>query len=257
MEDNTSQLRDSILALVGVGMEGRSTEVLCRKLKQTPQELGDILAALQAEGLIRSFAGHWISPKGIADARDKFLASLQEFHDRTPNLPYPPKTDIALLAGLVLEGKPLDRFVQLLADEGQVIVQGSGVKLSSFTLTLTPRQEEFLRRLIAELEKEPVNVGYVSDLAKAVGSPVQAADEILRLGQEAGLVHCVEEGIWYSNQQLAAMRARLQESFGDRRFNLADVKKLFGTSRKYLIPILEHFDSNRWTSREGDYRSLS
>ncbi len=257
MNNEVDLLSESIIALVGGEPGGKSTDVLCRKLKKTPQELGDVLDRLQEEGKIRSFAGHWISPPGIAIAKEKFLVALQEFHDRAPTIAYPPKADVALIAGLELTGKPLDRWVQYLADQGLVVPQGAGVKLATFQLTLTPRQVDFLDRLIAELEKQPVNVVYVSDLAKAVGSPVQAADEMLRLGQESGLIHNVAEGIWYSKRQLENMRNCVQEAFGNRPFTLADAKKLFATSRKFLIPVLEYFDSQGWTTRQGDYRSLA
>jgi selenocysteine-specific elongation factor len=50
---------------------------------------------------------------------------------------------------------------------------------------------------------------------------------------------------------------RIQDSLTEHeKITLAEVRDLFGTSRKYAQALLEHLDATGVTIRDGDYRKL-
>jgi selenocysteine-specific elongation factor len=50
---------------------------------------------------------------------------------------------------------------------------------------------------------------------------------------------------------------RLRNAFGARGgFETSEAKSALGVSRKFLIPLLEHFDAQRVTRRNGDRREF-
>ncbi|HBK54634.1 MAG TPA: hypothetical protein DDZ44_11920, partial [Syntrophomonas wolfei] len=47
----------------------------------------------------------------------------------------------------------------------------------------------------------------------------------------------------------------LEEHFGrEKELSLATARDLFNTSRRYTLPLLEHYDKTRFTRRIGDIR---
>jgi selenocysteine-specific elongation factor len=53
------------------------------------------------------------------------------------------------------------------------------------------------------------------------------------------------------------MVMRLRQVLSERgKMTVAEVRDLFGSSRKYVLPFLEEMDRQSVTLREGDYRRL-
>ena len=68
--------------------------------------------------------------------------------------------------------------------------------------------------------------------------------KLVRLGSDSLCVH---------HQALADLRSRIQELRGQT-VDIARFKILTGLSRKYAIPLLEHFDRERVTRKQGEHR---
>jgi len=61
----------------------------------------------------------------------------------------------------------------------------------------------------------------------------------------------------YRGEQMLEIRNRLVQTLrAKKRITMAEFRDTVGTSRKYVVPLLEHFDSAGLTIRDGDYRAL-
>jgi selenocysteine-specific elongation factor len=61
----------------------------------------------------------------------------------------------------------------------------------------------------------------------------------------------------YRGAQMREIRARLERTLrAEQRMTAARFRDVVGTSRKYIVPLLEHFDSAGITVRDGDQRAL-
>jgi selenocysteine-specific elongation factor len=61
----------------------------------------------------------------------------------------------------------------------------------------------------------------------------------------------------YRGDQMAEIRARLERTLRiEKRITAAQFRDAVGTTRKYAVPLLEHFDSTGVTVRDGDLRAL-
>ena len=62
----------------------------------------------------------------------------------------------------------------------------------------------------------------------------------------------------YSRPTIDAIKKQLAETYPPpNHFTVSEFRVLTGSTRKYVIPMLEYFDRNRITIRQGNYRSLS
>jgi selenocysteine-specific elongation factor len=245
---------EGIIEAVGKDPNGVRTEEVCRRLGKTPQALGDAFEKLRTEGRLLGFAGLWLTPEAFDAGWQAFSQALSDAHDAKPTLAFVPREQVVHRAGLKWAGKHLDRILARLAEEGRIETQGTGVRNASFRVRLTPRQRELLDRVVSVLQSEPVNVPSVDEIARAVPIPIQAAEEILRIGTHAGEVLSIGEGIYYTAQQFETLKALVRELAGGKPFTAAEMRDALGTSRKYVIPLLEYLDSIRFTARVGEKR---
>ena len=76
------------------------------------------------------------------------------------------------------------------------------------------------------------------------------------LRSEGKLVR-VSEDLWYAAEHLAAVEQAVRDWFNEHEtLDIAGMKSITGLSRKHMIPLLEHFDSQKITLRSGDVRIL-
>lgn len=234
--------------------QGLPTERICRALGKTPQALGDVFERLLNEEQVEGFAGLWFHPEAFRLAVSQLASALAEMHTAKPTVAYVSKEVVVKAAQLDWAGKPLDRIVARLAEDGVVVVSGPAIRLPGHRVQLTERQSEFLNRVVNTLDASGVNPPTPHDLAKQLPAPFQAVEEILRLGTEAGLLVRLDDVIFYTGERLRLIEEELKSKLSGRGFSAGEFRDAVGTSRKYAIPLLEYFDRQRVTQRTGDQR---
>jgi selenocysteine-specific elongation factor len=74
---------------------------------------------------------------------------------------------------------------------------------------------------------------------------------------ESGKLKPVSDEVVFLQSTYEEMVARLREALGAReKMTVAEIRDLFGSSRKYILAFLEYLDAQGVTRREGDYRRL-
>ncbi len=247
---------DAILQALGDSPDGLMTEEICRLLGRTPQALGSAFESLSKAGpggpKVFGFGGRWLSAAGFREGSSRLLQALDQMHGAAPQAALHPREKVVAKSGLAWAGKPLDRILGRLAQDGAIIVEGSGIRSAAFRLQLSDKQRSFLDRVKAQLDAAGANVPAPAELARALVVPPQAVEEILRLGEEAKEVVRIEAGVYYTVGQIETFKVRLK-ALG-RPFSAAEVRDAIGSSRKYVIPLLEHLDAIDFTLRQGDLR---
>ena len=244
-------LPSAILRVVGENPDGVATEEICRLLGKTPQALGQVFEDLSKKGLLKGFAGHWFSEAGYRAGFEKFLEGLKVTHEKNPS-----RASVPREAAVKAAGKPLDRLMAAGAAEGAIEVYGTNVRLPGFAVDLAPRQRQLLDRVKEALEAEWVNVPNPFEISKTINVPSQAVDEIIKIGLQAGELVAVGEGVFYTPAQLKVLKEKVREASAGKPFTASAVRDALGTTRKYVIPLLEYFDSVRFTVRVGDNRII-
>lgn len=248
--------KEAILETLAVEPMGLDTAEVCRRVGRSAQELGAVFEDLIKENRTLGFAGLWFVPHQFESSAAKFEAALDKLHSEKPAMGHIPREAVVAAAGLKWGGKPLDRIVTHLVQTGRLAAQGTGIRLSSFEIRLSDKQEAFLSRVIALLDAEEVNVPNVKELAARVPAPTQAIEEILKLGVSAGRIVRIEDTIYYSKSSLKSIADGIRAQFGESGFTAAECRDLWQSSRKYVIPLLEYFDSIGFTVRVGDQRMV-
>jgi hypothetical protein len=228
-------LSQDILSAISGFPSGVMTEAICSALGRTAQELGDSLADLKERGQVIGFAGLWFLPSDFRDAREAFLSALRSAQEAKPEVAFWDAAIVARDAGLGWSGKPLERILGHLGPA--VRLSSKGVRLRSVSLALTPRQAELLDRV---LKIDPGKWGLLpsKELSNLLEMPVQAVDEILRLGDLAGRVAEVGLGTYFPMDRLK----ELEELVG-RGVSAGELRQQFGAPRRVAGLLMDYLKS--------------
>ena len=151
--------------------------------------------------------------------------------------------------------------ISKLESEGLVVDDKEVVRLRAHTRELSDA-DAGLRNSLENVYREAtlappaLNEAFVS---AGLNRDAQHARKILQLLLDAGALVRVHGDMIFHQAALTDLEQRLKEFAASRPDRVLDVpgfKELSGVSRKYAIPLLEHFDRRRVTRREGDKRVI-
>jgi selenocysteine-specific elongation factor len=114
-------------------------------------------------------------------------------------------------------------------------------------VVLSPAQGTAAQRFLSELSAAPY----------APQPSIVPDADLLAYLTEAGEIVPVAEGVVFAASAYRSMVEQIVEHIrSNGTITLAQVRDLFGTSRKYAQALLEHMDEQRITRRVGDERVL-
>lgn len=248
---------NDIVAQVAQRPQGCPTEEVARRLGVPLESLGDAFERLKSQGRLLSFAGQWWTPEAWQVTATRFLEALERLHEQYPSLHIVDTTGVVKEAGLKWSGKPLDRMLAHLVEDGRLVVQGNGVALPEFRVTLNERQVELLDRLIQAMGEETVDPPPVKDLARLLAVPIPAVETILMLGEQSGKLVRIAEDLRVPATAVVRVKQTLRQlGANGRPFTAGEFRDALETSRRVAIPWLEWADEQGFTDRREETRTL-
>jgi selenocysteine-specific elongation factor len=186
---------------------------------------------------------------------DKALELLTEFHVNQPLKPGMSREEFRQRLSPGMEAKLFAHLLRKLSDEGKLIADKDLLKLPDHQVRLAGGA----MALRARLEKAYAEGGLTPPLFKEVTEKEdkKEAKQVLQVLLNEGVLVKIKEDLYYHAEALAEIKSRLLAFFADHeRLAAQQFKEITGLSRKYLIPLLEHFDATQVTIRVGDERVL-
>jgi selenocysteine-specific elongation factor len=150
-----------------------------------------------------------------------------------------------------LTARALNAVLARAAQAGVIAANGSSLRLPQHAVRLAPAQQALVDRLLDELRRDPYNTPSRKDLGARLGDELLSA-----LLEQATLVSPSAEVVFDAEtyrQMVERVRAHLQ---AQGTITVAQVRDMFGTSRKYALALMEHLDAIGVTRRVGDERVL-
>jgi selenocysteine-specific elongation factor len=144
-----------------------------------------------------------------------------------------------------------------LRQQGAVVVERDRVRLATHQVALDDTRE----RILNELEAEFLAAGYqpprVEDLFAKLNIGKGHDKALLQVLLDQGRAVRLKENVVFHRANLAKAETLLVQYLREHReITPIEFKDLLGISRKYAIPMLEYFDSQKITIRVGDKRIL-
>lgn len=249
-------LEQRIVQVVSQYETGLSTDEIARHLSSSAQELGQPLENLKKNRSLFGFAGVWLSPASLLKIQDSICVALKRLHDENPMKLAIPKDQVLKAAQIDFSQKSAERLIQHLSEMNIIVQHSSQIRLPEFRIKLTARQRELLDQVLKVMAKHGSTPPTATEIAREIHVPPQAVAEIFQLGQSAGEIVRIADGIYYSNDQLNRIKELIRRLASGGAFTAAEFRDSISATRKFAIPLLEYFDATRFTLRQGDHRVL-
>lgn len=171
--------------------------------------------------------------------------ALRKHHAEHPLVTGMPREALRAAAGLG------DEAISDVIDAGVgIVAEGTDVRLVEHRVALTPEHVEVRARLLDALRDAGVAPPPRAETEETYGAELVGA--LVR----AGDIDSIGTFAW-SSEVVRGAKARIAEAVvAEGPLTAARIKDLLGTTRKYVIPLLEHLDATGFTRRVGDFRDI-
>jgi selenocysteine-specific elongation factor len=247
-------VRNAVRALgVAAGRAGTIASAANVTLERAEEILADEAAAERVWSLTRPLA--YIDATMVEALLERVLASLTR---RETEMPWMfGATSLALSRELDLPEPLLVSILTAAAERRRLVARSGYYANAGFEPQLTAEQGEFFEQRVPFDPEQPlVPAPFDSLVAEIRRSRIAGISGALDTLLAGGRLVRVGDHI-YRGAQLGEIRSRLERTLrAEQRITAARFRDVIGTSRKYVVPLLEFFDAAGVTVRDGDQRAL-
>ena len=190
----------------------------------------------------------------------KVLKLLEDFHKAEPFQPGYRLEHFKLL--LLADSKTaiVDHLFKELTNRNKIIIDGNYIRLSGFSLEDNISDSD--RKLIDSIERIFINSGIstptIEEVIKSDPAKKCAYQYLKDNGKLISLRDTKSKKLFiFHSVTLEDIKQKIIKEFPPpKKFTVSEIRSLLDSTRKYVLPILEYFDRNQLTIRQGDYRTV-
>ncbi|MEO5568542.1 MAG: selenocysteine-specific translation elongation factor [Gemmatimonadaceae bacterium] len=242
--------RERLLRIVDEsGTAGSYIGRLPQRLGIQPREVPAAIASLKTEV---TKVGDRLWTSSVLDDASKLIRKHVAEHHRVRPLDKGAPINELRAKARVPEAL-FDRVLTDLVDARKLSNDAGAIRQPGFSAGLSTVDEKIATAALAELTAAGAEPPTVAEMAPRHG---QQLANVMRFLERTGAVVQVEPGRFYTKETLQAVLDRLKAVMPEpREYTPAEIREPLGTSRKYLIPLLEYCDRQGLTMRsEGGRR---
>ena len=221
------------------------------------ERLRGLLDGLTQSGAVVAVDREWFLHRAASDRlRGETLALLEAFHAENPLRGGISREELRSRAGNAQE-RVFAQLLGALEAEGVVRPERDQVRLASHVIRLSPEQQRVVDGLEADFRQAGAAPPSPEEALGRLGVKGTDRHELFQLLVADRRLLRVKESLYFHAAALQDIQGKLVQHLRDKRqIGPADMKDLFGVSRKYAIPLMEYFDSQKVTVRQGERRVL-
>jgi selenocysteine-specific elongation factor len=246
---------------------GYELATIARQCNMSDDVTRGVLETLVTEGRARLVGEYWFAEHIWQAFAEEAVALVRAYHAQYPlrsglsreewraRLHLSSKLATDLFA--VLQNEKRLQAVDMALNsghEGRGLVGRTGVliRLPDFVPHFTPTQQRQVEYLLSRFAEQPYMPPGRVEVEALVGG------EILHALIEQGRILKFADGVLFTREAYEEAVLRLVTYMREHgTMTVADARDMLNTSRKYILPLLEHLDALRITRRQGDERVLS
>jgi selenocysteine-specific elongation factor len=245
------------LTLAERGMEP-VTEPELRPLTRIPTaDLKRFLAELVEAGVAAAAGrgGRFIHADAYKAAKSYVRSALKAFHKANPLTLH---ADVgAIRTAARLPDVTFAAALETLTDSGEVVAEGKDVRLASHEVNLSDADKGALAAIETTYRKAKYSTPAEAAVLEDAGAEGERGQRLLKLLKDQGQLVDLGEGIVVHADTVAEARAAVIATCeAEGKVESSKFRDAIGTTRKYAIPLLEHFDRIGLTVRVDNARTL-
>lgn len=248
------------LRLLKAGPAGVSWPELIMRSNILPGKLKPLVEGLVAKGGILRYDGdrpRYIHSQVLAELKSFCLDYLKEFHRKNPLQPGAMKEELKTKLPPQVDARLFNHLFSTLIEEKKIIAEKETIRLTSHTISLKEEEKDLRKRIVLLYAQGKLQPPVVKEVASELGISENELKPVFQLLIKEGMLVKVKESLYFHHQALEELEENLIGYLKEHKeFNPTQFKEISQVSRKFAIPLMEHFDAKKVTMRIGDKRVL-
>jgi len=253
LDDPTALVRGCLL---GAGDRGTTLEDVAASTALRPDLLTGLIADLEKkrEAVSIGRGRRWVYGPAFDRVARRIDEAVQKLHEKDVAVVELPLAAVRAAAGR-MEPTVVEEAIQHLVSKGRLVrTKAGGVHHRDHSSELPAKDRERCEKVSALLVAGAGKPPALEDVEADVGLTTAEALRALKLLQSRGRAFKTETH-WFDGAFVEAGKVRLRAFAAEHGgFKPADAREIFGTTRKWLIPLLEALDKSGFSRRAGDQR---
>ena len=229
------------------------TNLTDKELEATLQKQLSTKTFIRIDKELRSY----IHQDNFAALQQEMISRLQTFHAAKPLKAGMSKEELKSKLPVTMDAKLFNLvLIQMIKD--QVIAQEENtVRLAAHAVSLGVDQADLRAKILQTYQDAGLQPPFFRDISKSLNiDPAQAKDVLLLLIDE-GLIVRTKEDLFFDAAAVDRLRQKLVAFLeANEEITTPQFKEMTAASRKFVIPLIEYFDTQMVTLRIGDIRKL-
>lgn len=220
------------------------------------------LALLQEKGMAVSLRigneePFYLDPSLLKKYLSVLSNALMKFHAQNPALPGIAKAELKHVTGIITDDHAFSALLLQGESEG-ILVERKGIishpSAGAGAQELENKTADTIASLLDAGGKRPPTI---PEIIQSKGLGESLAYRALNTLEKEGRAIKVTSELYFSTPALSELETTVRNYLSTHdKATAAELKEAMDSSRKYAIPLLEHFDATGLTIRNGDFRKL-
>ena len=189
--------------------------------------------------------------------KEKSLEKLAAYHEANPLKEGMPSQELKSKFQYVEDARFFNILFNRLEKEKAIVQDKSLIKLAGFEVALQVDQHEVKEKMMAIYQSSGLTPPFFRTICQDLGLDQKTAKDVLQMLIDGKAVVKTKDDLFFDARAIAELESRLIEFLkANEKITTPEFKDMTKISRKFVIPLIEYFDSIHLTIRVGDHRQL-
>lgn len=245
------------LLIANRGLTGIEEHEIIGAIAEDKQAIASALSAVTGKRLLLRAGNLYVHRSHLDQLEKKIVACVGAFHKAHPLKPGLDKEELKGILKTRLNQKILNLAVEGLVKKNHVASEGTYLKEPSFKAGIGKDQQALKEKIAAAIHQGGTQPPLREELPTVLGITDKDAKDLLTLLAREGRTVRINDSLHLDKDVLRTVQENLKKHLEQsKEITVAEFRDLTKTSRKFAVPILEYFDTQKITQRVGDKRVL-
>jgi len=251
-------LEEKLANLVsGRSLAGMEEPEIVGSVAADKQEIANALSALGQKKTVLRVDSLFVHSSHLAEFEKRIIQVVTDYHKANPLKAGIDKEELKGLIKMRVHPRVLAVTVDGLVKKKQLEAEGAKLRMPGFRPGAGQDKGELREKIVEAIRKGGSQPPVREELPELFKITDKDARDLLKLLADEGRISRVNDSIYLAVETLETMKTALLKHLQEKKeITVAEFRDLVKTSRKYAVPLMEYFDSQKLTQRLGDKRVL-
>lgn len=243
-----------------IKLSGKTPLTIAQVAEKTGKHVSYIRDILQDERTNKKVItiGNFYLHKEIAElVKKSIIKYLENYHKDNPHKIGMPKADIKTKIYKNFNQQVFDYLLKELLEENQIDVEGNFVKIKNYSISISDKLQAKIDKVKTNFIKIGFKQSEIKDIAKELSISESEFRDIMGIMISQKSIIKIADTLYLETSLFEkAKELIISELNKKEKLKIGDISQLLDSSRKFVVPLMEYFDSIGLTERSDDYRIL-